>query len=70
MIAAPGQVAVMKWRGGLLEEGMTLLPPGSSGQAWLTGHAGFIDVVTKEFPGVVTRTSGTSWAPRAGMRWG
>jgi hypothetical protein len=43
-----------RW-GGLLREGMTLLPSGSPGQTRLAEHADFIEFVSKEFPDIFAR---------------
>jgi len=50
-----GRMSVMERWGGLLREGMSLLPPDSAGRARLTEHADFIEFVTREFHDVVTR---------------
>jgi len=49
------QMTVMNRWGGLLREGMALLPAGSPGQARLTEHADFIEFVSKEFPDIFAR---------------
>jgi predicted transcriptional regulator len=49
------QMTVMERWGGLLREGMALLPAGSAGQARLAEHADFIEFVSKEIPDVFTR---------------